>query len=148
MPPQENIDSLHRAWAQMKVKNLEGYLGMYSNSVIHHGFSSRIRPGVAGLRDHYTSLLKGFPDLRIEIEDVIAQGEKVSHRFAFFGTHRGAFLGIAPTGKPISVVGIQFNLFAGGKCTEVWSVHDTYRFLKQIGAVPQLRDRTEVKLSG
>ncbi|MFZ0285572.1 MAG: ester cyclase [Terriglobales bacterium] len=140
MPPQENIDALQRAALRFKVKDLDGHLAMYSNSVIHHGFSSRIRPGVAGLRDHYTNLLKAFPDMRIEIEDIIAQGEKVVHRFTFYGTHRGDFLGFAATGKLVKSPGIHINLFADGKCIEVWSVLDTFRFLTEIGAVPQLRD--------
>ncbi len=141
MPPPVNIDALQRSWLRLKVRDLEGYLTLYSNSVIHHGFSSRIRPGVAGLREHYTSLLKGFPDLRVEIDDTIAEGEKVAHRFTFFGTQRGEFMGIPATGKQISASGMQVHLFSSGKCVEVWSVHDSYRFLSQMGAVSQLRDR-------
>jgi steroid delta-isomerase-like uncharacterized protein len=141
MPPQENIDALQRSWIRLKLRDIEGFLALYSNSVIHHGYSSRIRPGVSGLREHYTTLLKGLPDLRIEVEDIIAEGEKVAHRFTFFGTHRGELLGIPATGKQISASGMQINLFSGGKCIEVWSVHDSYRFLAQIGAVSQLRDR-------
>lgn len=141
MPPQDNIAAMQRAWLRLKLRDLDGYLALYSESVIHHGYSSRIRSGVKGLRDHYTSLLKGFPDLRVEVDDIIAEGEKVAHRFTFYGTHGGEFLGIAATGKPVSASGIQINLFSDGKCIEVWSVHDSYRFLAQIGAVSQLRDR-------
>ncbi|MFY9907231.1 MAG: ester cyclase [Terriglobales bacterium] len=140
MSARENVDALQRAWLRFKVKDLEGYLAVYSASVIHHGYSSRIHPGVAGLREHYTALLKGFPDLRIDYDDIIAEGEKVAHRFTFCGTHRGEFLGIAATGKLVSAAGMQINLFSGGKCVEVWSVHDSYSFLKQIGAVSHLRD--------
>jgi steroid delta-isomerase-like uncharacterized protein len=141
MPPQENIAALQASWIRLKVRDIEGYLALYSNSVIHHGYSSRIRPGVPGLRQHYTLLLNGFPDLRVEIDDIIAEGEKVVHRFTFHGTHRGEFLGIPATGKQVSVPGMQMNLFSSGKCIEVWSVHDSFRFLTQIGAVPQLRDK-------
>jgi predicted ester cyclase len=127
------------------LRDLDGYLELYTDSVIHHGFSSRIRPGVDGLRQHYTSLLRGFPDLRVEIEDIIAEGEKVAHRFTFSGSHRGEFMGITPTDKQVSASGMQINLFSAGKCIEVWSVHDSYRFLAQIGAVSQLRARSAVK---
>jgi steroid delta-isomerase-like uncharacterized protein len=141
LPPQENIDAMQRAWARLRVRDLDGYLALYSSSVIHHGYSSRIRPGVPGLREHYTNLLKGFPDLRVEVDDIISQGDKVAHRFTFYGTHRGEFVGIPPSGKSISASGMQMNLFSGGKCIEVWSVHDSYRFLAQIGAVSQLREK-------
>ena len=136
MPPQENIDALQCAALRFKVKDLDGHLAMYSNTVIHHGFSSRIRPGVTGLKDHYTHLLKAFPDMRIEIEDIIAQGEKVVHRFTFYGTHRGDFLGFAATGKLVTAPGIHINLFADGKCIEVRSVLDTFRFLPKLAPYP------------
>ena len=140
MPRSENIEALQRALLRFKARELDGYFELYSSSVIHHGFSSRIRPGVPGLRDHYTALLKGFPDMRVEVEDMVADGEKVAHRFTFYGTHKGEFLGVAATGKLVTAAGMHFNLFAAGKCVEVWQVLDTFRFLTEIGAVPQLRD--------
>src|SRR5713226_1772994 len=138
MGRQENIDAIQRAQLRFRVRDLDGYLELYSNSVIHHGFSSRIRPGISGLRDHYTSLLKAFPDMRIEINDIIADGDKVVHRFTFSGTHKGDFLGIPATGKTVSAPGVHIYLFSGGKAAEAWSVFDTFRFLSQMGAVPQL----------
>jgi predicted ester cyclase len=86
------------------------------------------------------NLLKALPDMRIEIEDIIAQGEKVVPCFTFNVTHRGEFPGFAATGKPVKSPGIHINLFADGQCIEVWSVLDTFRFMTEIGAVPQLRD--------
>jgi predicted ester cyclase len=140
MSPQENIETLRRASHRFRVKDIDGYFAMYSNSVIHHGYSSRIRPGLTGLKEHYANLFRGFPDLTVDIDDIIAEGEKVAHRFTFRGTHRGEFLGIPPTGNLVTAPGMQMNLFSGGKCIEVWSVHDSFRFLSQIGAVPKFRD--------
>jgi predicted ester cyclase len=108
--------------------------------VVHHGFSNRIRPGVAGLKDHYMALLKGFPDTRIDIDDIIAEGEKVVRRFMFFGTHKGEFLGLAPTGKMVRAPGVQIHLFHDGRAVEVWQVLDTFTVLSDIGAVSRLRD--------
>jgi predicted ester cyclase len=140
VPRQENIDALQKAALLFKARDLEGHLKLYSNAVIHHGFSSRIRPGVAGLRDHYNALLKGFPDMRIEIDDIIAEGEKVVHRFMFFAMHKGEFLGIAATGKQVRAAGVHIHLFQDGHTVEVWQILDTFAFLSEIGAVPRLRD--------
>jgi len=140
MPRMENIEALQRASLRFKARDLDGHLELYSPSVIHHGFSSRIRPGVPGLRDHYTNLLKGFPDMRVDIDDIIADGEKVVHRFTFNGTHKGEFLKIPATGKTVRTSGVHIHLFSGGKCAEVWQILDTFGFLSQIGAVPQLRE--------
>src|ERR1700733_1225532 len=141
MPPQANIDALQHALRRFKVKDLEGYLAMYSDSVIHHGYSSRIRSGVPGLREHYTNLLKAFPDMRVDVNDIISEGEKVVHRFTMSGTHRGEFLGFAPTGNLVTSTGIQIHLFSEGRCIEVWSAHDTLRFMTQVGAVSPLREK-------
>jgi predicted ester cyclase len=136
MPEQQNIEALKRASERFKARDLEGHLQLYSPSVLHHGFSSRIKPGVSGLRDHYTSLLKAFPDMRVDIEDIIADNDKVVHRFTFYGTHRGEFMGLAPTMKLVSAPGVHINLFKGDKCIEVWQVLDTLKFMSQVGAVP------------
>jgi predicted ester cyclase len=140
VPRLENIEALQQAVLRFKARDLEGHLKLYSHSVIHHGFSSRIRPGVAGLKDHYNALLKGFPDTRIEVDDIIADGEKVVHRFMFFGTHKGEFLGVPSTGKQVRAAGVHIHLFQGGHAIEVWQILDTFAFLSEIGAVSRLRD--------
>lgn len=136
----KNVAALQQAALRFKARDLEGHLKLYSSSVIHHGFSSRIRPGVAGLKDHYNSLLVGFPDMRVDIDDIIAEGEKVVHRFLFSGTHKGEYLGRAPTGKQVRAAGVHIHLFQGGLAVEVWQILDTFAFLSEIGAVPRLRD--------
>jgi predicted ester cyclase len=135
MPRPENIEALQQASIRFKLRDLDGYFKLYDNAVIHHGFSSRIRPGVAGLRTHYETLLEGFPDMRIEIEDIIADGEKVAHRCTFSGTHKGEFLGLAPTGKVVSAPAVHIHLFKNGRAVEVWQVFDSLTFLLGIGAV-------------
>ena len=144
MPSQQNIEALQQAALRFKVRDLEGHLKLYNSSVIHHGFSTRIRPGVAGLRDHYTSLLKGFPDMRIDVDDILSEGEKVVHRFLFSGTHKGEFLGLPATGKLVRAAGVHIHLFQNAQAVEVWQILDTFAFLSEIGAVSQLRDRKSV----
>ena len=144
MSSQQNIEALHQALLRFKVRDLEGHLKLYNSSVIHHGFSTRIRPGVAGLRDHYANLLKGFPDMRVDVDDIISEGEKVVHRFLFSGTHKGEFLGLPATGKLVRAAGVHIHLFQRTHAVEVWQVLDTFAFLSEIGAVSQLRDRKSV----
>jgi len=135
MPRAENIEALQQAATRFKLRDLEGYLKLYDESVIHHGFSSRIRPGIPGLRDHYSNLLKGFPDMRIDIEDIIADGETVAHRCMFSGTHKGEFMGLPPTRKLIRAPSVHVHLFKNGRAVEVWQVFDNLTFLLEIGAV-------------
>lgn len=138
MPEQQNIETLQRAIARFNARDLEGYLDMFDRSVVFHGLSRKLKPGVAGLRDYYAQLRQGFPDMRIVSEDVIASGEKIANRYTFYGTHRGEYAGFAPTNKFVVSPGIVVNLFRAGKCIETWQSADTFGFLSQIGAVPSL----------
>lgn len=76
-----------------------------------------------------------FPDLRITIEDMIAEGDKVVVRTTTRGTHRGEFMGIAPTGRRVAVAGMEILRFAGGKVVEHWSISDDLGMMRQLGAV-------------
>lgn len=138
MSEQQNIETLQRAIARFNAKELEGYLDMFDRSVVFHGLSRKLKPGVAGLREYYTQLRQGFPDMRIVSEDMVASGDRIANRYVFYGTHKGEFAGVAPTGKFVVSPGIVINLFRAGKCIETWQSPDTFGFLSQIGALHSL----------
>ncbi len=133
MPAKENIEHVNRAIARFNAKDLEGYLEMFDKSVIFHGLSRRLKPGVGGLRDYYTVLRGGFPDMRLASEDLIAEGEKIANRYTFYGTHKGEYMGIAPTSKLVISAGMVIHLFRAGKCVETWQSTDALGFLNQLG---------------
>ena len=58
--------------------------------------------GPEGYKTFLGALRKAFPDLKINVEHVVADGDTVAITYTITGTHRGEFLGHAPTGKPIS----------------------------------------------
>jgi predicted ester cyclase len=138
MPEQQNLEAIRNAIARFNAKDLEGYLEMFDKSVVFHGLSRRLKPGIGGLREYYAHLREGFPDMRLVSEDLIASGEKVANRYTFYGTHRGPYVGLAPTNKFVVSSGIVINLFRGGKCIETWQSADTFGFMSQIGGVPSL----------
>jgi predicted ester cyclase len=138
MPARENIDSVNRAIARFNAKDLEGYLEMFDKSVIFHGLSRRLKPGVGGLREYYTVLREGFPDMRLASEDVIAEGEKIANRYTFYGTHKGAYMGVAPTSKLVISAGMVIHHFRGGKCVETWQSTDALGFMTQLGLAQPL----------
>jgi len=79
-----------------------------------------------------------FPDLRLTQDDVTAEGEKVVTRFTAHGTHQGELQGIPPTGKPISVTGIEIMRVSGGKIVEGWVEFDQLGMLQQLGVLPSM----------
>lgn len=66
----------------------------------------------------------GFPDLRITVEDVMAEGDRVAARVVMRGTHRGEFQGLAPTGKWVEVRAMDMFRISNGKIVEHWGHAD------------------------
>jgi steroid delta-isomerase-like uncharacterized protein len=74
-----------------------------------------------------------FPDLRVTVEDVVAEGDRVVTRFSARATHRGEFLGVPPTGKPVVLTGVHVDRVAGGRIAERWESVDLLAVLTQLG---------------
>jgi steroid delta-isomerase-like uncharacterized protein len=96
-------------------------------------------PGLPPTRDGVSMLFAGmrqaFPDLRVTIEEQIADDEKVATRKTFEGTHRGPFLGIEATGNPIRFEVIDILTVRGGKIREHRVLADQMTLMQQLGAL-------------
>jgi predicted ester cyclase len=77
-----------------------------------------------------------FPDWREEIVELVAEGDTVAGRFRCSGTHRGEFLGEAPTGKRMEVEEVFFLRAEGGKFVEFWALEDSLGRMRQLGLLP------------
>jgi predicted ester cyclase len=77
-----------------------------------------------------------FPDWQEEIVQLVAEGDAVAGRFRCSGTHRGEFLGDAPTGKRMDVEEVFFMRVEDGKFVDFWGLEDSLGRLRQLGLVP------------
>ena len=92
--------------------------------------------GAQKLKEIFGTLHQAYPDLRVAAEDVIAEGDKVVSRNTVTGTHRGEYMGIAPTGKAVTYSEIFIFRVADGRIAETWGVVDVASQLRQLGAIP------------
>jgi steroid delta-isomerase-like uncharacterized protein len=76
---------------------------------------------------------QAFPDVMWRIEDMVAEGDRLTTRFVGHGTHTGDFMGIPPTGNPIRVSGIIISRFEDGKLVEEWEEVDMMGLMEQLG---------------
>jgi len=106
-----------------------------SDVVLHLSKPGEEIHGLEGVRQFYATLQAAFPDIHFTIEDQIADRDKVVTRWTYRGTHKGEFQGINPTGKQISVTGIDIDHIANGKVVECWPIIDELGMLQQLGAV-------------
>ncbi len=74
----------------------------------------------------------GFPDIQWTLEEMVAEGDKVAVRFLMRGTHRGTFLGVPPSGKPIVVQAMNFYRLNGRQIVEERGQPDLLGLLQQI----------------
>ena len=109
-----------------------------SNWVNHDPASPDFGRGPGAAKQNVTLYRNAFPDVTIEIEEQIAEGERVVTRWTGRGTHRGALGNLAPTGKQATVTGITIDRIAGGKIMESWNNWDTLGLMQQLGAVPKM----------
>ncbi len=89
--------------------------------------------GVEALKEVFTTLLRAFPDLRISVEDVIAERDKVVYRNTVTGTHQGEYMGVPPTGRSVTYDEIFIFRFADGRIVETWGVVDVLSQRRQLG---------------
>lgn len=92
--------------------------------------------GPERLKRLLTGFSTTFPDLRVTIEDLIAEGDKVVVRSTRTGTHRGEYRGIAATGKRATWTWVSIHRIVGGKIVEEWDEGDHLSVMQQIGAIP------------
>ena len=91
--------------------------------------------GPEGVKQFYTMFFKGFSDVHRTIEDIVAEGDKVWLRSTITGTHTGEYLGFPPTGRKITMTGVNIYRIVDGKVVEGWSVNDMLDLFKQLGIV-------------
>jgi steroid delta-isomerase-like uncharacterized protein len=135
---QEN-SILIRRWFEEVWNNgrMEAIDEMASPDVIGHGQAQHATDiGLREFKPFVQALRSAFPDMKVTIDYVIEQGDKVVARWTSTMTHRGEFLGIAPTGKKATITGTTTQRISGGKIVEGWDNWDQLGLLVQIGAVP------------
>ena len=102
---------------------------------VYHAADGQDVKGLDGFREFHNMLFTAFPDMNFEVEDMIAEGDKVVVSFIVSGTHRNDFLGVPPTGRKMRVKGIAVHRLEGGKEVEVWDVVDHLTMMQQLGVI-------------
>lgn len=103
---------------------------------INHDPPFGVSPDRDGMRIAGTMMRAGFPDWSSELHELIAEGDLVVERFTASGTHRGEVMGVAGTGRTVSLPGINIFRLRDGLIVERWGRLDELGLLRQLGLVP------------
>ena len=112
---------------------------LFAPTYTHHNSSTPdVGRGPESEKKRATLYRNAFSDMRLTIEDLVADGETVVARWSCRGTHKGELNGIAPTGKQVNMTGISIARFTNGKMTEGFVNWDALGLMQQLGVVPEL----------
>ncbi len=128
-----NIELLHRyfdaVWAHGNLDALSGFL--------HERYRRHTSPEAApldatGQSQRLRGFRAAFPDITIDLEDFLADGDCIAFRSTMRGTHRGEFLGIQPTGRRVTVGLVDMMRIEDGRIIEQWGGPDMLDLLRQL----------------
>jgi predicted ester cyclase len=126
------LDSL-AAFANAEIR--DRYFSLYAPNVLIHGIPG-IAPGLPGLRAHYETIWKAFPDCVVKPDAILECGELITVRFTFTGTQSGDFRDFPASNRRVEVPGISILRFESGQCVERWTAMDSMLLAMQIGMIP------------
>ncbi|WP_293792441.1 ester cyclase [Pantoea sp. CTOTU46764] len=129
----EAVEMLYRAFSDKKPDLLDLAVTQDWNDI---PLSPGQGPGPEGFKPLLASFIKAFPDINIIVHDMVQEPGKIAVRAEITGTHLGEFMGIAPTGRGISVRLHEFHLLDGERVTTTWHMEDWLAMFQQLGQFP------------
>lgn len=109
---------------------------IYASDFVCHFIVGPEWQGQEGIKQQVTEHRTSFPDWNEQIEDIIAEGDRVVTRWTAQGTHKGEFQGIPPTGKQIVIAEVAIYRIADNKIVEQWGFPDIQGLIRQLNTVP------------
>ena len=118
---------------------------IFSEDCVSHqlrsGVSAEAAPrGPQAMKEHVSGWLTSFPDLRFNIEQMIAERDRVVSQLMMEGTQQGTWMGISPTGKRLQIRMITIHRIANGKIAEDWVLVESLGLFQQLGVLPTMAE--------
>jgi steroid delta-isomerase-like uncharacterized protein len=132
----DHATTMRRAYELISAGDIDGFGRLMSDDFVEHEEVPGLAPTKEGVLDFFRDYLVAFPDLRMEVLDLVASGDKAVARVKATGTQDGEFMGMPPSGRSVEVELIDIMRFDDGLVVEHWGVMDMLAMLQQLGAVP------------
>ena len=141
MSKEINAAALSKFAEAVNTGNYALFSDVVATDCVDHDPGPGQAPGPDGYRALFTEMRQAFPDMKVEVAELVADEEAIAFAYTFTGTQNGPLMGIAPTGKKVKIRGLQISKFRGGKMVERWGSSDQLGMLQQIGASTIPRSR-------
>ena len=152
MSKEQNLDVTKQLGEAVSTGNLQALNDIFAANVVDHDPAPGQAEGPKGFIEFFTTMRTAFPDLKVTVDHVVQDENNLAMAYKIHGTHKGDFLGIAPTGKVITARGMQIARYENGKIIERWGSSDELGIVKalggEIGPSKGLFDKVTDKLAG
>jgi predicted ester cyclase len=136
MANQTNKQVIERIFGEgMNNRNYAVFQELLAPDYVNYTFRGS-QPGPVGFTEEVKKFVVGFPDLKLNHESIVVEGDNVATRGYWTGTHKGEFLGMPPTNKTVRVEFMDFWKFKNGKPVENWVQMDFPGLMAQLGTAP------------
>jgi steroid delta-isomerase-like uncharacterized protein len=126
--------------ATLSAHDIEAFAALFADRYVNHQASAAAPPPPAnttpkqGTVGFFKARLTGLPDLQVTIEQMVADKDRVAASFVYTGTHRGVYLGVAPTGRTLRFTSCDIFRVRNGRFVEHWGMGDLAGILAQLKA--------------
>ncbi|MBP2702973.1 ester cyclase [Microbispora sp. RL4-1S] len=124
------VQKLVDAW---NVRDVAEMMRYWAPDMVHHGRDGAMPAGQVS--SEMQRFIAAFPDIRIDVEEMVAERDLVSTRLTVSATHSGPYLNIPPTGRAVQCALMGQLRIVDGKVVEHWGVADTVHLLEQLGLI-------------
>jgi predicted ester cyclase len=128
-----NKDTYRRIIEAIGRNDPEALDALMSADIVDHNPMPDQPPGITGFKAWLRAVKSSFPDLEGTVESAIAEGDRVAGHVTWRGTHRGEFLGLAPTSKELTMAAFHVVRFSVGRAAEWWGTADLLAAVQQLG---------------
>ena len=133
----DHTNSIQRLYDLINAGDIDGFGRQLADDFVEREEIPGLPPTKDGVVRYFRILLAAFPDMRMDVQDVIASGDKAVARVRVTGTHKGEFMGIPATGRSAAVSLIDITRFGNdGLAREHWGVVDQFALMQQLGVIP------------
>ena len=136
MSTEENKAAARRFIEAFNHKDLDALESCVSRDVVNHSLMPGLPAGLEGWKMMAGMFFAAFPDMQVQIDDLVAEGDKVVTRWTAHGTNTGEMMGMPATGKAVTLTGITIDHYRDAKTVEHWENLDMFGMMQQLGVVP------------
>jgi steroid delta-isomerase-like uncharacterized protein len=133
----DHTNSIQRLYDLINAGDIDGFGRQLADDFVDRDEIPGLPPTKEGVVQYFRLLLAAFPDMKMDVQDSFASGDKAVARLRVSGTHKGEFMNIPATGNLVSMSLIDITRFGDdGLAREHWGVADQLTLMQQLGVIP------------